>query len=61
MPITGKIVNNKLILELPLIRQPSATGKNIVVATTRGNHAVDGLQVDGKAVIVGVNAYFKAA
>ena len=37
---------------------PSASGKTMVVATTRGNTKTDAM-VDGKAITVGVNAYFK--
>jgi hypothetical protein len=37
----------------------SATGKTLVVASTRGNQK-SGLQIDGKDVHVGVNAYVYA-
>lgn len=37
---------------------PSASGKTMVVATTRGNTQTDAM-VDGKPLTVGVNAYFK--
>lgn len=38
---------------------PSATGKTLVLATTHGNVPTD-VQVNGKPVIVGVNAYIRA-
>jgi hypothetical protein len=38
---------------------PSASGKTLVVASTRGNQKT-GLQVDGNDVYVGVNAYVYA-
>lgn len=38
---------------------PSASGKTLVIATTHGNVPTD-VQVDGKPVIVGVNAYIRA-
>ena len=38
---------------------PSASGKTMVIATTHGNVPTD-LQIDGKPVIVGVNAYIRA-
>ena len=36
--------------------KPSASGKTLVVATTHGNQPTD-VTVNGKPVIVGVNAY----
>jgi hypothetical protein len=38
---------------------PSASGKTLVVATTHGNVPTD-VQVDGKPLTVGVNAYIRA-
>jgi hypothetical protein len=35
---------------------PSASGKTLVVASTRGNQKT-GLQIDGKDLYLGVNAY----
>jgi hypothetical protein len=37
---------------------PSASGKTLVVATTHGNQPTDAT-VDGKPLIVGVNAYIR--
>lgn len=42
-------------LETP---RPSATGKTLVVASTRGNVTTEA-RVDGKPATVGVNAYVK--
>jgi hypothetical protein len=36
---------------------PYASGKTRTVATTRGNQVV--AMVDGKAIVLGLNAYFK--
>ena len=37
---------------------PSSSGKSLVVAMTHGNVATD-VQIDGKSVTVGVNAYIR--
>jgi hypothetical protein len=37
---------------------PSASGKTLVVASTRGN-AVTTAEVDGKPITIGLNAYIK--
>jgi hypothetical protein len=37
---------------------PSASGKTLVVASTHGNQPTD-VKVDGKPLIVGVNAYIR--
>lgn len=46
-----------LVMELEEPR-PSATGKTMVVATTRGNQATTAT-IDGKVISVGCNAYYK--
>jgi len=38
---------------------PSASGKTLVVASTRGNQKT-GVQIDGKDLYLGVNAYIYA-
>jgi hypothetical protein len=55
--MNAKIENGNLIITLPM-QDPklSATGKTLVVATTHGNQPTQ-VQVQGKPVIVGVNAY----
>ena len=52
--------NKTLTLVLDLQEPtPSASGKTLVVATTHGNVPTD-VQIDGKPVTVGVNAYIRA-
>ena len=46
-----------LVLELQE-PTPSASGKTLVIATTHGNQPTD-VTVNGKPVIVGVNAYIR--
>jgi hypothetical protein len=56
--MNAKIVGNKLVIEIPLnsVPVPSATGKTLVVASTHGNKVTEA-KVDGKNVVVGLNAY----
>jgi hypothetical protein len=51
--------NNRLIINLAL-QAPvaSASGKTLVVASTRGN-VKTGVMINGKEVTVGCNAYIK--
>ncbi len=54
-----KIENGKLVISIELQDPtPSASGKTLVVATTHGNMATD-LLIDGKKVVIGLNAYIK--
>ena len=54
-----KIENGKLIISIELQKPtPSASGKTLVVATTHGNVTTDCV-IDGKHVVVGLNAYIK--
>jgi hypothetical protein len=55
-----KIENNKLIIEIEINDPPvpSASGKSLVVASTRGNLQTDAL-VKGKPVTIGLNAYIR--
>lgn len=56
---TAKIVGDFLFIRLPLqAPAPSASGKTLVVASTRGNQETTA-QVAGKPVILGVNAYIR--
>jgi len=49
-----------LVVRIPIQKAtPSASGKTLVIASTRGNQK-SGLQIDGKDVYVGVNAYVYA-
>lgn len=47
-----------IVITLPLIKQPSKSGKTTIVATSGGNQP-SSIVVDGKVVIVGVNCYVK--
>lgn len=47
-----------LVVELPIQKRPSASGKTTVVASTNGNQPTS-ITVDGKPVIIGLNAYIK--
>ena len=52
-----KIEGNELVIRLPLqTPTASASGKTLVVASTRGNFKSDAT-VNGKQITVGVNAY----
>lgn len=55
--INGK----KLVIELDIdeARTQSASGKTLRVASTSGN-VKTGVQVDGKELVIGVNAYIPA-
>jgi hypothetical protein len=56
----AEIKNGILTITIPVGQPtPSASGKTLVVASSRGNFASTAL-VDGKAVIIGLNAYIKA-
>ena len=52
------IDKGELVIRLPVNQPPvpSASGKTLVIASTRGNQRSDAV-VDGQPVIVGVNAY----
>jgi hypothetical protein len=56
--MTAKIVGDKLVIEIPLNASPvlSSSGKPLVVASTHGNKVTEA-QVNGKNVVVGLNAY----
>ncbi len=54
-----KIENGKLIISIELQKPtPSASGKTLVVATTHGNTPTE-CEIDGKKVVIGLNAYIK--
>ena len=59
MAMKVEIRDNKLCIEIDLEKPtPSSSGKTLVVASTRGNTVTD-VKVDGKPVIIGLNAYIK--
>lgn len=54
-----KIEDGKLIIKIELqTPTPSASGKTLVVATTHGNMPTECV-IDGKKVVIGLNAYIK--
>lgn len=58
--MTAKLVGSKLVIEIETqTPRPSASGKTLVIATTSGNQATSVI-VDGKPVVIGLNAYVKA-
>jgi hypothetical protein len=61
MDFSAKIEGNELVIRLPMNDKPerSASGKTLVVASTHGNKETDCV-VQGKKVIVGINAYIPA-
>ncbi len=51
------VKNGVLFIEVPLgTPTPSASGKPLVVASTRGNMKT-GVEVEGKELVLGLNAY----
>jgi len=52
------VEGGELVIRLPLHRPPvpSASGKTLVIASTRGNQKTEAV-VDGQHVVIGVNAY----
>ena len=53
------IKDNVLHIEIPLhAPRPSATGKTLTVASTKGNQPTEA-RINGQSVIVGINAYIK--
>jgi hypothetical protein len=58
--VETRIENGFLIVKLPLQPPtPSQSGKTLVVASSYGNQPTTA-SIDGKPVIVGVNAYIRA-
>ncbi|MDD5008309.1 MAG: hypothetical protein PHC68_07875 [Syntrophorhabdaceae bacterium] len=54
-----EIKDNKLFIEIDLeTPTPSSSGKTLILASTHGN-TVTTAEVDGKPVIIGLNAYIK--
>lgn len=59
MALHAEIKDNKLYIEIDLEKPtPSASGKTLVVASSRGNF-VSTAMVDGKPVTIGLNAYIQ--
>lgn len=54
------IEKNELVIRIPVQEPtPSASGKTLVIASTRGNLQTEAT-VNGRPVIVGLTAYIKA-
>jgi len=54
------IENNELVIRVPLQEPtPSSSGKTLIVASSHGNQTTTAM-IDGKPIIVGLNAYIKA-
>ena len=55
-----ELKNKKLIITIPVNEKPtpSASGKTLVIASSHGNQQTT-VMVDGKPVMVGVNAYIR--
>ncbi len=57
MAMKVEIKGDKLCIEIDLQKPtPSASGKTLVVASTRGNVSTEAV-IDGKPVTIGLNAY----
>lgn len=57
--MNAKIDGNNLVITIPMNEpRPSASGKTLVVASSGGNKAT-GAVVNGKPIIVGLNAYIQ--
>ena len=57
--MTAKIENSNLIVEIPIVKSVSKSGKSIVIASSHGNVPTTAT-FDGKPVTIGLNAYVKA-
>ena len=55
-----ELKNNKLVITIDVNAKPtpSASGKTLVVATSHGNQQTT-VTIDGKPLIVGINAYIR--
>jgi len=59
MAMNVEIRDKKLCIEIDLEEpKPSASGKTLVVASTRGNTATTA-EINGKRITIGLNAYIK--
>lgn len=58
--LTAAIEGEYLVIRVPMNARPtpSSSGKTLVVASSHGNKQTE-VQIDGKPVIVGVNAYIQ--
>ena len=57
---TAKIEDDELVIRAKLQQpKPSASGKTLVVASSYGNQQLEDVEVDGRTVTLGFNAYIK--
>lgn len=57
--MTVTIEGNVLVVRIEMQKPtPSASGKSLTVATTRGNVETEA-EVDGKRIVLGLNAYIR--
>jgi hypothetical protein len=56
--LTASIEDGYLVIRVPMNAKPtpSSTGKTLVIASSHGNKQTE-VEVEGKPVFVGVNAY----
>lgn len=56
------IKNGVLTIEIPVVEPPqlSKSGKSRIVASSNGNVTLSDVKVDGKPLVIGLNAYIKA-
>lgn len=47
-----------LTIKIPISKRPSSSGKTTIISSTNGNLPTN-LTIDGKPVIIGLNAYIK--
>ena len=61
MAIEAKLTGKKLTITVDINSTPtlSSTGKSLVVASSHGNQAT-AIMVQGKPVMIGLNAFIKA-
>lgn len=59
--MNAQIIDNKLVITIELRKERtlSKSGKNITVASTCGNKTTEA-KIDGKNIVVGLNAYYEA-
>lgn len=60
--IKAELIKGKLVITIDATTKnlkPSASGKTLRVASSEGNVVTD-LEIDGKPVVIGLNAYIKA-
>jgi hypothetical protein len=59
--MTVEVKGGNLVITIPMAKdpQPSASGKTLVVCSTRGNIETE-VEVKGKPLTIGLNAYISA-